>query len=663
MKIITVIPLKKNTFKEELTYFSAKEVEIGSIVSVPVRNNQILALVISVDEANTLKSEVKNMDFNLKKITETKEISIFTKEFIKSTYDTSRYFATSQSNVISYLIPNILKEKYDHIAKLYLEKNTNNLKEEKNNKKNEIDILNIQTEKVLYQAPLEDRIAHYKTLVRSAFANKKSIFIVLPNQHDITHFEEYLKKGIENFTVSLHSGHSAKKILEHVEKVITEEHPLLILGTAPFLSLNRQDINTVIIEHENSSMYKTIARPYFDLRVYVELWSTQNNIKLILADDLLRFETIARRELDNLNELGPLSFRINFEGEIKILEKNRKIPNIELEQDEKNKFKILSDESIAEVKKRLDKKQKIFIYTLRKGLATSTVCKNCANEVSCEECLAPLVLYTSKDGKKRMFVCNKCNTEKDALITCKYCASWDLVPLGIGTDTVYEEIKRIFPKNKIFKLDKEVAKNNKDAEKIIKNFEENENTILVGTEMALSYLKEKVDTSIIASFDSLWSIPNYKMSEKILQIVLNILNHTKKNLIIETKNINDGALSAIKNTNLLSYVREELEERKKLEYPPYKRFIKISFLGNKEETQKTRKFLSELFEKYKPNIFGGFISEKQGKYTTNMLIKLDIKDWSLPSLSSLGHINEDLYNKLYSLPIDFQIQIDPEDLL
>lgn len=663
MKIITVIPLKKNTFKEELTYFSAKEVEIGSIVSVPVRNNQILALVISVDEANTLKSEVKNMDFNLKKITETKEISIFTKEFIKSTYDTSRYFATSQSNVISYLIPNILKEKYDHIAKLYLEKNTNNLKEEKNNKKNEIDILNIQTEKVLYQAPLEDRIAHYKTLVRSAFANKKSIFIVLPNQHDITHFEEYLKKGIENFTVSLHSGHSAKKILEHVEKVITEEHPLLILGTAPFLSLNRQDINTVIIEHENSSMYKTIARPYFDLRVYVELWSTQNNIKLILADDLLRFETIARRELDNLNELGPLSFRINFEGEIKILEKNRKIPNIELEQDEKNKFKILSDESIAEVKKRLDKKQKIFIYTLRKGLATSTVCKNCANEVSCEECLAPLVLYTSKDGKKRMFVCNKCNTEKDALITCKYCASWDLVPLGIGTDTVYEETKRIFPKNKIFKLDKEVAKNNKDAEKIIKNFEENENTILVGTEMALSYLKEKVDTSIIASFDSLWSIPNYKMSEKILQIVLNILNHTKKNLIIETKNINDGALSAIKNTNLLSYVREELEERKKLEYPPYKRFIKISFLGNKEETQKTRKFLSELFEKYKPNIFGGFISEKQGKYTTNMLIKLDIKDWSLPSLSSLGHINEDLYNKLYSLPIDFQIQIDPEDLL
>ena len=35
----------------------------------------------------------------------------------------------------------------------------------------------------------------------------------------------------------------------------------------------------------------------------------------------------------------------------------------------------------------------------------------------------------------------------------------------IGTDTVFEEIKSKFPKIKIFKLDRESVKTNKEAEK------------------------------------------------------------------------------------------------------------------------------------------------------------------------------------------------------
>ena len=68
------------------------------------------------------------------------------------------------------------------------------------------------------------------------------------------------------------------------------------------------------------------------------------------------------------------------------------------------------------------------------------------------------------------------------------------MPLGIGTDTVFEEIKINFPrktKNKIFKLDRESVKTNKEAEKILKEFEKNSGSILIGTEMAFFYLKEK----------------------------------------------------------------------------------------------------------------------------------------------------------------------------
>jgi len=296
-------------------------------------------------------------------------------------------------------------------------------------------------------------------------------------------------------------------------------------------------------------------------------------------------------------------------------------------------------------------------------LATMTLCKDCGETINCENCLAPVVLYLSKDGKKRMFICNRCGTEKNPETVCDICGSWNLMPLGIGTDTVFEEIKKLFPETKIFKLDREIAKNAKGAEKIIKEYEENLGSILIGTEMAFFYLKNKIPLSIISSFDSLWSIPNFRMNEKIIQLIISIISKTKNKLIIQTKNERDSAILAIKNENLLSFVREELKTRKNLDYPPYRRFIKITYLGDKEETINAKKLLKELLQEYEPEIFSGFVAKLKNKYVTNALIKIDIKKWSLPEISADSSIDQNLSAKLLSLPPSFSVNVDPEDLL
>ena len=145
--------------------------------------------------------------------------------------------------------------------------------------------------------------------------------------------------------------------------------------------------------------------------------------------------------------------------------------------------------------------------------------------------------------------------------------------------------------------------------------------------------------------------------------MLSIINSAKKKVIIQTKNEKDKALLAIKSANLLSFVREELEDRKNLGYPPYKRFIKITHLGDKDQTIKARKMLEENFKEYAPEIFSGFVARLQGKYATNALIKIDPKKWSLPEISASSSIDENLLNKLHSLQPTFEIYVDPEDLL
>ena len=662
MKIVTVIPLDKGSFRTELTYFTAKDVKNGSIVSIFLRNKKILGLVISCQDVTNTKSGIKNMPFQLKKIVEIKEHSIFRNEFLESALELSSYFVSPKNIGVASFIPAIFREKYDEIVKF--SKKNKNISSEKNTKKELTNTSeNIKTEKLLLQAQLEDRISFYKTLIRGYFALKKSVFIVFPTEYDIEIFQQALSKGIENFTFSMHGGLKPKKIIEKYEQIVNSAHGVLILGTAQYLSIPRTDLGAIIVEHENSDVYKMFPRPHFDLRIFAEVYASKINAKFILADTLLRYETIARKEIDGLSEVYPLSFRTNFdEAMINIVNPNPHKEE-EAQNSSKNSFKIFSEKSIEEIQHSLKNKKNIFIFSLRKGLATHTICKDCNETINCEKCLAPVVLYLSRDNKKRMFVCNKCNTEKEPEIKCANCGGWNLMPLGIGTDTVLAEIKNKFPKIKIFKLNRESVKTDKEAEKITKEFEKNSGSILVGTEMAFFYLKAKVDLSIVASFDSLWSIPNFKMSEKIIQLLLSILSKTEKRLIIQTKNKNDPALLAVKSENLLHFIREELEDRKKLNYPPFKRFIKITFLGDKTESIKARQTLKELLKEYNPEIFSGFIPKNKNQYVTNALIKIETRKWSLPELCVGSSIDQNLKNLLSSLSPSFEVSVDPEDLL
>ena len=123
---------------------------------------------------------------------------------------------------------------------------------------------------------------------------------------------------------------------------------------------------------------------------------------------------------------------------------------------------------------------------------------------------------------------------------------------------------------------------------------------------------------------------------------------------------------AIKNGNLLSTIRNELDERKSLGYPPFLRFIKITHLGNKIESIKARELLEEIFKEYNPIIFSGFHTKTKGQYTTNALIKIKNEKWSIPPLTISGSIDEKLSLKLLSISSissPFEIFVDPENLL
>lgn len=651
MYIVTVIPIKKGPQKEYLTYFSSINIPLGSIVVVPIRFKNADAVVIGIEKASDLKSDLKTRDYQLKKVISIKGSSPFTSSFFQACEKMKTYTQGNLGAVIKTFLPSVFLEKFSEL---------------KTPIKKEVGIEiseNVKHEKLIFQTLIPDRLSWYRTLIREAFAKKQSIFICVPTRYDIEKFKNELTKGIEQYVFSFHGEMTKKMMIATYNSAVTENHPILIIGTGMFLSIPRTDIRTIIIENESSDAYKKFSRPYVDIRSFAEIFSSIENIKLIFGDTLLRPETLHRHENKELGEVSPPIFRLPQVDRQIIVDMKE-----EVNEKKEKEFKVLSKTTRDMIEYALSHGESVFLFSVRRGLAPMTICHDCNNTLLCPDCSTPIVLYGTKQRtatkiiSTRIFMCNKCGKKETTEIRCPECSSWNLTPLGIGTDRVYEEVKNLFPKANIVQIDKESTPTSKEAHEAILTFNKSAGSILIGTEMVFSYLNNEVTHSAIISLDGLLSIPSFNITQKILHIIEKLNYLTKRNLIIQTRIPENHILRHILSGNVLPLYREDLKERKQFGYPPFKRLIKITFTGTTSETEKARIFLEKLLSNYEPQIFSAFIGKVKGQYITNTVIKVDPSLWPLLT-DDKKNVNEYLAQNLSAIPPSFSINVDPEDLL
>lgn len=616
MYIIEVLPIAKAIGKEVLSYFSQTEIKIGSLVTIPLRTKKIKGVVISTIPAIEKKSEIKKLEFQIKKVDDIQTSKFLSPEFMEVINKTAHYFATTKGSVLSALIPKeLLESKF--------------LTELKNETKQE---------KVVIQGDDEDRVSHYKTLIRQEFAKKKSVVIVVPTHEDAMYMNEKLCKGIEEYIYVLNS--SQKKTIEIMHRSV---HPVLAIVTVPYLSIIRNDTGTIIIEKENGKGYRTMSRPFLDLRIVAEFFADATNTRLVIGDIFLRTETLSKHALGEYFETAPFKFR-------SLTTANQILVDMKAYKSASGAFRILSEQAEVLIKETKEQSQLMFIFATRRGLAPSVVCGDCQTVVTCNRCSAPVVLHSSKQSEKTFFLCHHCGERRSSEEYCKKCESWKLGTVGIGINLVVEKIKDKFPEIRIFVLDSDTAKTDKAARDIVQKFKYTPGSILIGTEMALSYLHEPVHNVLIASMDSLLALPDFRIHEKILYTITRMRSLTSQSIVLQTRSPEEKVFQHALKGNLIDFYREHIEERKQFNYPPFSTLIKITLTGKKDIVVKEMQDLQKLLQPHEIDVFPAFTHTVRGLSVIHGLIRVQRLDKELSS--TLAH-----------LPQHIVVKIDPESLL
>ncbi len=631
MNILEVIPIAKAISKETLTYFSAASIPLGSVAHIPLRNKKIYGIVVSSQPVSSKKGEIKNLSYQIKKIDAVHEKTFLLPEFIKSAEKIAEYTASSTGAVLSALVPKVLVESVRSLGEPKVRERVSN------------------PHILVLQASDEERYAMYKSYIREEFARSGSVFFVLPTIEDIKNAKKSLEKGIEKYTYIFHNELSKKEIVETWNNVVSSEHPILVLCTGSFLCVPRHDLGTIIVENESSRGYTGHVRPYIDVRKAAEIIAHTYGVKLIFGDMALRIETVWKQKNDVYTELSTLKFRSLSSTESALIDARRP------KNAPSKKFDILTPALKELVRQNKEHNELLFLFCGRKGLAPLSVCHDCGETVTCEECGAPVTTYSKRSGSEtmHMFVCNKCGTKRSAHEICKRCGSWNLQTLGIGIETVEKELKTLFPDTTVFVMDKNSVKTHKQAVALADKFYDHPGSILLGTEMALTYLNKKVNNAGVVSLDAFFAIPDFRINEKIMHILLSLRTMAEQALIVQTRQPEQSVFEYALKGNLSDFYREEIALRKNLGYPPFQTFIKVSREGKKVEARKAMEEAKKFLAPYDVSLFESFHKKTDTNYIVHGLIVLPADEW----------VDKTLLAKLKALPPDFQIKIDPDSLL
>jgi primosomal protein N' (replication factor Y) len=671
MNIITVIPLSRSKIAAELFYFTSTVVPIGAIVSVPLRTKSIFAIVTKSESGEDLKPDLKRAPFEIRKLDKVKATVFFPATFIEACRKLSDYYATTVGAIIEAMVSDTLLDNAHKIApplppqatfaaSLDLEQKT----------------VVKELEKIMaVQGDDTDRMSAWRSLIRQEFALKKSVVIYAPTIEDCEKTFRAVEKGIEGYIFKLHSGLTTKNVTENWKAISETEHPIVVIATATFSVLPRGDVKSIVIERENGRGWISQKAPYLDARHAIATIAKCSKQTVYLADSMLRMETLYAAENEEINEGSPFKWRsVSSAKDILIdmrpskeaaASKVAESPAETMRMDNANskvrepgkkpnaRFHVFSPELEALIRTNHEESTHLFLFAVRRGLSPSTVCDDCGNIVMCKQCKAVVVLHTSPETGKNFFMCHVCGERRSADENCLACGSWRLTPLGIGIDRVHEQLKEKFPEVNVIKIDSDTTKTDKKIHEALEKFRSKPGSILLGTEVAMQHYNEKVDHVAVVSMDSLFSLPDFRIQEKIMTTLVRLRAQATRSILVQTRKAEQKVFEFGLKGNLSDFYRTSLEERKQFSYPPYSILIKITIEGKKETIAKDMGDVTNFLSPTEIDIFPAFTSTVRGKSVIHGLIKVPLHAWP----------DHDLIVKLRSLPPNVMVKVNPESLL
>lgn len=400
----------------------------------------------------------------------------------------------------------------------------------------------------------------YIELIEKVIKIGKTAIVLIPEISLTPQIVNRFRKVFGSCIAIFHSGLSDAEKSDEYRK-IKRENIKIVIGARSAIFAPLLNIGIIIIDEEHSTSYKQENMPRYDAIEVAKWRSKYHNCPVVLGSATPTLESYARA-LKGVYKLLELPERVN----------NKPLPKVTIVDMYKTKKKnqFFSEILYKKMQEELELGNQVILFLNKRGYSSVLICSNCGKTFVCPNCDITLTYHKTSE-MLRCHYCGYAETKKDICPNCQE----ELVMKGLGTELVEEELNNIFPDYKTIRMDFDTTSKKGSHEKIINDFHDKKYQILIGTQMIAKGLDFGDVTLVgVINADNSLNIPDFRSSETTFDLLNQVSGRSgrgEKNgtVIIQTYNPNHYAIEYAKNNNYIGFFKEEMKNRKLLNYPPY----------------------------------------------------------------------------------------------
>ena len=466
----------------------------------------------------------------------------------------------------------------------------------------------------------------YIKLIESELAKGNQVLYLLPEISLTSQIVNRLAARFGNQVTVYHSKFSVHERTEVWQKVLTaSSEARVIVGARSAVLLPFKNLGLILIDEEHETSYKQFdPAPRYQARDSAIYLANLMESKVLLGSATPSLETA-----DNV--------RNEKYGWVKLTQRygGVSLPKIELvnlKEAHRKKMTtgMFSAQLIDAIQSTLALGKQVILFQNRRGYAPISECTSCGHSPQCTQCDVSLTYHQTQQQLR----CHYCGYNIPMPTQCHACGMSTLSTKGVGTQQIEEQIKVLFPKAAVGRMDWDSTRGKWGFDNIIEAFVQQRTQILVGTQMVVKGLDfQNVLLVGVINADHVLNFPDFRAHERSYQMLCQVAGRAgrsddKGNVLIQTYQPDHPTLRQVLNHDYEGLYQTQRKERYEYKYPPYCRMIRITFKSRQFDTVNMASdwFVNVLKQSYKGTVLGPVfptVARVRNQYHKQLVVKID----------------------------------------
>ena len=401
----------------------------------------------------------------------------------------------------------------------------------------------------------------YMELIADVLREGRQVIMLIP---EIALTRQTVTRFVKRFGEKVSFLHSRLSEGERYDQMKAAKHGdvQIMVGPRSALFTPFAHLGLIIIDEEHEETYRSEMTPRYHARETAQKRAEIEGAHLLLGSATPSM-TSAYRVFEGLYACESLTQRYG----------NASLPKTVIvdmrEEAARGNRSMFSGQLMSRLRDCLERGEQAMLFLNRRGYAGFVTCRSCGFVAKCPHCDVSLTRH--QNGK---LICHYCGYEIPEYTECPDCRSKHIGGISVGTQQVEEALSREFAGIRTLRMDFDTTRGKEGHGKILRQFDNGEADVLVGTQMIVKgHDFHKVTLVGILMADMSLNESDYRSGERTYQLITQAVGRAGRGkkpgtAVIQTYQPENTILKYAAAQTYGPFYREEIAYRKIMRYPP-----------------------------------------------------------------------------------------------